>query len=87
MLMESNRPLELKHRILSPKGHISNHICLQILLAVLNERHKVVMLAHLSEDCNSIEIVQRDVIAEVNKISNVKIAIASQYEASNIYEI
>lgn len=87
MLMESNRPLELKHRILSPKGHMSNHICLQVLLAILNERHKFVILAHLSEDCNSIELVQQDVIDEINKISDTMIEIASQREASRIYQI
>lgn len=87
MLMESGRPLELKHRILSPKGHMSNHICLQILLSVLNERHKIVMLAHLSQDCNSVDLVQSDVIDEVNKIINTKIEIASQFEASKIYQI
>lgn len=87
MLMESNRSLDLKHRILSPKGHMSNHICLQILLSILNERHKIVMLAHLSEDCNSIELVESDVINEAKKICNTKIEIASQWEASNIYQI
>ena len=87
MLMESDRHLQLKHRILSPKGHMSNHICMQILSTILNERHKIVLLAHLSEDCNSIEIVQRDVIDEVKKISNTEIEIASQYEASELYQI
>lgn len=87
MLLESNRPADLKQRILSPNGHMSNQICLQILLSILNERHKIVLLAHISEDCNSIDIVNNEVIAEAKKICNTPIEIASQYEASKIYEI
>lgn len=87
MLMECNRPLELKHRILSPKGHMSNHICLQVLLNVLNERHKIVMLAHISEECNSIDIIQNEIIFEVEKIYNGEILIASQFEASKIFKL
>lgn len=87
MLMESSRPANLKQRILSQNGHMSNQICLQILLSVLNERHKIVLLAHLSEDCNSYDLVERDVIAEAKKICNTPIEIAMQYEASKIYEI
>lgn len=87
MLMESNRPLELKHRILSPRGHMSNHICLQVLLSVLNERHKIVLLAHLSEDCNSVDIVEEEVINEAKKLYDTKIQIAAQYEASEIFEL
>ena len=37
MLMESDRPWALKERILSPNGHMSNHICQQVLTAVLND--------------------------------------------------
>lgn len=87
MLMESNRPLDLKHRILSPRGHMSNHICLQVLLSILNERHKIVLLAHISEDCNSIEIVENEVINEAKKLFNTEIKIAAQYEASKLYEL
>lgn len=87
MLMESNRPQELKHRILSPRGHMSNHICLQVLLSVLNERHKIVLLAHISEDCNSIDIVENEVINEAKKLYNTEIKIAAQYVSSNTYEL
>jgi len=87
MLLESDRPAELKQRILSPYGHMSNQICLQILNSVLNERHKVILLAHVSEDCNSPDLILKDVILEAKKICNTNIEIASQYEASKIYEI
>lgn len=87
LLMECDRPQYLKQRILSSKGHMSNHICLQVLLSILNEKHKIVLLAHLSQDCNSEEIVKEEVIKEASKKYNTKIKIAYQYEATKIYQI
>ncbi len=87
LLMESERPMILKQRIASPKGHMSNHICLQVLLSTLTKRHKVVLLAHLSEDCNRFDLVRENVIEEANKISNATITIAEQYQASELYKI
>jgi phosphoribosyl 1,2-cyclic phosphodiesterase len=87
MLMESNRDWYLKERILSPTGHMSNYICGQLLQAILNSRHKVVVLAHVSLECNSIEIIENDIIKEVRKTYSEKLDIASQYEATELYII
>lgn len=87
MLMECDRSLYLKKRILSPQGHMSNYICQQILLKVLNERHKVVVLAHLSEECNTIEIVERDIIQEIKQIYNGEVIVAKQYEALAFFQL
>ncbi len=87
MLIESNRPRALKERILSPVGHMSNYICGQILELVLNHRQKVVLLAHISEECNRPEIIEREIIAEMKKTFSGDIEMAGQWEASKLYEI
>jgi len=87
MLLESDRPWYLKERILSPHGHMSNHICLQLLLAILNEKHKIVVLAHVSLECNSKEIIENEMIPEIQKVYNGEIVIAEQFRALKSYKI
>jgi phosphoribosyl 1,2-cyclic phosphodiesterase len=55
MLEHSGRPLWLKRRI-RENGHLSNDQCAEILLNVLNHSTKLpqtVMLAHVSQECNT----------------------------------
>jgi phosphoribosyl 1,2-cyclic phosphodiesterase len=87
MLLESNRPTLLKERILSPLGHMSNYICEQILSAVLNERHKIVMLAHISEECNCLDVIKKDVLDKISQTNGLEVTIANQWEASKLYEL
>lgn len=56
MLSGSSRPLALKKRIRGDKGHLSNDECASLVRNVLCERTKEVLLAHLSEECNTPEI-------------------------------
>lgn len=85
-LLNSNRDYSLINRILSTEGHISNQKCYEILKSVLNEKNKYVILAHISEDCNSEQCLYEEII---NKLYNFKgtILIASQYEASEVIEL
>ena len=87
MLLESDRPWVLKERILSPNGHMSNQICQQILQAVLNDRHKIVILAHISLECNSAEILETQIIPEIKKVYGGEIALAEQFRALKLYQI
>jgi phosphoribosyl 1,2-cyclic phosphodiesterase len=87
MLMESDRPWALKERILSPNGHMSNHICQQVLTAVLNDRHKVVVLAHISLECNSPDIIEAQLIPKIKKIYGGEIVLAEQFRALKPYQI
>ena len=61
MLLESDerRPWSLKQRIRGRHGHLSNDACFEALSA-LNGSSSVreVYLAHLSKDCNTVELVQ-----------------------------
>ena len=56
---DTRRPWSLKQRIRGRHGHLSNDACLEALIA-LNGSSEVreVYLAHLSKDCNTVELVQ-----------------------------
>lgn len=56
MLLNSNRDYRLKQRILSNKGHLSNDECANIIKEIINNNTKCIVLAHLSEECNTQEI-------------------------------
>ncbi len=56
MLLNSKRDYRLKQRILSDKGHLSNEQCENILNEILSTYTKHIVLAHLSEECNTEEL-------------------------------
>jgi len=58
MLMASNRPWPLKTRIAGRSGHLSNEQATELLQNVLSERLRVLLLAHLSEECNTHHLAQ-----------------------------
>lgn len=82
MLMNSKRPWFLKERILSVNGHMSNQICGEILNKILNGgKLEKVVLAHLSEECNT-EQLAVDTVLDNIKCDNIpEIYVAKQYEA------
>lgn len=53
MLMNSDRPKELKDRILSEQGHLSNLDSAEYMANLVGEKTKSVTLAHLSLECNT----------------------------------
>ena len=56
MLMSSNRPRYLKRRIASDKGHLSNEQSALYMSKCVGENTKQIILAHLSEECNTPDI-------------------------------
>lgn len=52
MLRDGSYPWSLKQRIMSNKGHLSNHDAGNILGDVLSGNNEIVLLAHLSADNN-----------------------------------
>lgn len=87
MLMDSDRSWYLKERILSPIGHMSNRICVQVLEAVLNGRQTHVILAHISKECNRPDLIEQDIIQVIRKKYQGEIMLASQDEALPLYKI
>ncbi len=55
LLLDSDRPWVLKRRILDDKGHLSNEDSAFLMINLLGERTKKIVLAHLSEECNTVE--------------------------------
>lgn len=58
ILMNSDRPYETKMRILSDHGHMSNIDSAHALANVVGPLTKMVIYAHISEECNLVQIVK-----------------------------
>lgn len=88
MLLHSNRPWLLKNRILSVKGHMSNKICGEIINKILEgNRLKTIVLAHLSEECNTEELAVDTVLENLTYENIPEIYVAKQKEALSIIEV
>lgn len=59
MLRDSDRQLYLKRRILGRHGHLDNVAACEALGVLLTARTRLLLLAHLSSECNSVELVRR----------------------------
>jgi Metal-dependent hydrolases of the beta-lactamase superfamily I len=56
MLMNTNRPMSLKNRILSDRGHLSNLDSALLMSRLIGEKTKEIVLAHLSREANTKEL-------------------------------
>jgi len=68
MLRNSERPLSLKQRILSRHGHLNNQDTIDGLEKLLTPRTKNLFLAHLSSDCNTVDIVETAFEKELKRL-------------------
>ena len=55
MLLQTNRPFELKNRIMSDYGHLCNEDSAIATVSIIGEHTKEIVLAHLSEEANTPE--------------------------------
>lgn len=58
MLRDSDRQLYLKRRILGRHGHLDNVVAAGVIGELLTARTSVLMLAHLSRECNDPDLVR-----------------------------
>ena len=80
MLMNTRRPLFLKNRILSDKGHLNNEYSAELMCELIGDNTKDVVLAHLSQEANTPELAlntYKRIFDENNIIFN-HIQVASQ---------
>ena len=56
MLLHTNRPFELKNRIMSEVGHLCNEDSAVAAISIAGEHTKEIVLAHLSEEANTPEV-------------------------------
>ena len=70
MLRTSGRPASLIQRIAGPRGHLSNAQAAELVRKFASPRLKKLMLAHLSQDCNTPSLAEetmREAFAEMKR--------------------
>lgn len=70
MLRDSERPSFLINRVLSESGHMSNLSCYHLLSRNINSNSKHIVLAHVSEDCNSEDLLISEIIEKIHNELN-----------------
>lgn len=65
LLNRSDRSEELKNRIRGTHGHLSNAQCAEFLGEYDNPRLQNIFFAHISRECNSLELVRETSLAAV----------------------
>ncbi len=81
MLMATKRPLYIKSRIYSDRGHLCNESSAEIAAKVINSKTSIIILAHISEEANSREKALKVMEERLkDKKYKIKIASAGQYE-------
>jgi phosphoribosyl 1,2-cyclic phosphodiesterase len=84
MLMSSGRPWTLKTRIAGRSGHLSNSDAADLVKASLSERLHTLLLAHLSEECNTPSLAlstMRQALREAGR-EDVRVEVLDQGRAS-----
>ena len=86
MLMATNRPMFLKKRILSTKGHLSNEQSATYMTKCIGDKTKEIVLAHLSEEAND-PCVALDTYEKVFKDANISTENIKIYCANQHYSV
>lgn len=87
MLKKSGRPWPLIQRILSNQGHLSNIQCINYLKGFDYQYVKQIILSHLSEECNTEELVTREVKIAFQGELPFALKVAKQYEPLEVIEV
>lgn len=66
MLSNGKYPFQLRQRILSDKGHLSNYDSSKYLSSFIGDNTKYILLAHLSEENNTEELAYETLINRLN---------------------
>jgi phosphoribosyl 1,2-cyclic phosphodiesterase len=88
MLHNGPYPWDLKQRIRSNKGHLSNKQAVGIISSILHPGLKNIVLAHLSEENNSPELAERTSREFLESVRyDGKLYVADQYEPTPLLDI
>ena len=89
MLYASDRALHLKRRIAGRMGHLDNNDALTALEELLSDRSSLLMLVHISNDCNCYELVEKNLSCCLEKIrrNSMDFYVARQHEVSPWFTI
>jgi phosphoribosyl 1,2-cyclic phosphodiesterase len=84
MLEKGGYPIHLKNRIRGGKGHLSNSQALELFIQHKPYFMSHLLLAHLSKNNNSAQLVQNLFDAHAG---NVKVIVASRYQETEVFHI
>lgn len=88
VLLTGSYPWELKQRVKSSRGHLSNKQAVAIVSQMIHNRLDNLVLAHLSEENNTPELALKEMSDFLNEIkSEVKLFIADQYKPTPIIKV
>lgn len=86
MLRASNRPFDLKRRIMGLSGHLDNLDALNALPSLLSGRTRNLVFTHISRECNSYDLVERlaqRALDELNRL-DITLQVARQEEPAPV---
>ncbi|MEJ2048377.1 MAG: hypothetical protein P8Y60_00770, partial [Calditrichota bacterium] len=86
MLINGPYPWDLKERIASRVGHLSNHDTATFLKESINGRIQKILLAHLSEENNTSEIALNTVLNHTGNYLEEILDVIEQRKVSPVYE-
>lgn len=91
MLRRGTYPPQLKARILSERGHLSNSFCGALAARLMESGEKQILLGHLSDENNTPDtayrtVAQRLVQAGARIGRDVQLSVAPRYQASCLLE-
>lgn len=89
MLMNGRYPWQLKQRIMSRRGHLSNDQSASILQDVAHQELRALFLAHLSQENNHPRLVHSlfKSVLEKTGLNHVPLFVTSQDEPTEVFEI
>lgn len=87
MLKEGPYPLPLQQRVLSNRGHLANDDALALAAQLVEEKLRLLVLAHLSEVNNHPEVVRRHARRLLPEDGRLRLALAEQGQAGPLLEI
>jgi len=89
MLMNGKYPWQLKQRIMSRRGHLSNEQSVAVLNEVAHQELRAVFLAHISQENNCPQIVHSlfEGVLERTGLNHVPLFVTSQDEPTEVFEM
>jgi len=79
MLQESDRPWQLKQRILGRQGHLSNETAADLIAEIAGPGLEQIFLAHLSAECNRAELALKTAVQRLEKLGHRHIRVSMSY--------
>jgi phosphoribosyl 1,2-cyclic phosphodiesterase len=98
IVLESNHDLQmlktgpydwhLKQRIMSRTGHLSNDQATELIAEIINQNHKRIILAHLSEINNTPQIAYTQMKKLLDQMNaSVELNISTQHQHTQLFDI